>query len=281
MVRDNAGPLLDGVSFGGQYRGQQIPADKKSYVVTIGYRSDERTLTNEEIEEAQARALASARHVEPVTGHLDLEVRSRVVGDRPDLRRTCGIDRGRTCDRGQPVQRGCHVTTADVDGKVAGRLSTVTTGERTGSQVQARRDRLNGVDTRRVGLGGICGICCDSTTVDGRTRNQLVRTSVRRGGGDAIEGPFDGEEAITLLADLEAGEVSRIFQTGNGYEIVKVEDRRQRDQTREAVRAEARQALGEQKSEEEGQLWLRKLRDEAYVDIRMPGYQSTPTAGGG
>ena len=24
-------------------------------------------------------------------------------------------------------------------------------------------------------------------------------------GGDAIEGPFDGEEAITLLADLDAG----------------------------------------------------------------------------
>jgi len=59
VVRDNAGPLLDGVSFGGQYRGQQIPADKKSYVVTIGYRSDERTLTNEEIEEAQARVVAS------------------------------------------------------------------------------------------------------------------------------------------------------------------------------------------------------------------------------
>ncbi len=59
IVRDNAGPLLDSVSFGGQYRGQQIPADKKSYVVTIGYRSDERTLTNEEIEEAQARVVAS------------------------------------------------------------------------------------------------------------------------------------------------------------------------------------------------------------------------------
>jgi len=58
-VRDNAGPLLDSISFGGQYRGQQIPADKKSYVVTIGYRSDERTLTNEEIEEAQARVVAA------------------------------------------------------------------------------------------------------------------------------------------------------------------------------------------------------------------------------
>lgn len=83
------------------------------------------------------------------------------------------------------------------------------------------------------------------------------------------------------LADVATGEVSRIFQTRSGYEIVKVEDRRQRDQTREAARAEVRRALGEQKSEEEGQLWLRKLRDEAYVDIRMPGYQSTPAAGAG
>ena len=59
VVRENAGPLLDSVSFGGQYRGQQIPADKKSYVVTIGYRSDQRTLTNEEVEEAQARVVAA------------------------------------------------------------------------------------------------------------------------------------------------------------------------------------------------------------------------------
>ena len=28
-------------------------------------------------------------------------------------------------------------------------------------------------------------------------------------GGDAIEGPWDGEEAITLLADLDAGATGR------------------------------------------------------------------------
>lgn len=61
VVRDNAGPLLDSVSFGGQYRGEQIPADKKSYVVTIGYRSDQRTLTNEEIEDAQAQVVAACQ----------------------------------------------------------------------------------------------------------------------------------------------------------------------------------------------------------------------------
>ena len=58
VVRDNAGPLLDTISFGGQYCGQQIPDDKKSYVVTIGYRSDSRTLTNDEIEETQAQVVA-------------------------------------------------------------------------------------------------------------------------------------------------------------------------------------------------------------------------------
>src|SRR5450756_1423115 len=29
--------------------------------------------------------------------------------------------------------------------------------------------------------------------------------SLRASGGDAIEGPFDGEESITLMADLDAG----------------------------------------------------------------------------
>lgn len=80
------------------------------------------------------------------------------------------------------------------------------------------------------------------------------------------------------LAQLDNGDVSQIFRTREGFEIIKVEDRRQRDQTREAIRNKARVELGEQQSTEEGELWLRKLRDEAYVDIRMPGYQ--PTAGG-
>ncbi len=34
-------------------------------------------------------------------------------------------------------------------------------------------------------------------------------------GGEAIEGPWDGEEGITLLADLEAGATGAM--TGGGY----------------------------------------------------------------
>jgi phenylalanyl-tRNA synthetase beta chain len=50
---------LASVSFGGQYRGQQIPADKKSYIVTADFRAPDRTLTSEEIDAAQAAIVAA------------------------------------------------------------------------------------------------------------------------------------------------------------------------------------------------------------------------------
>ncbi|MFX9593212.1 hypothetical protein ABTO86_19580, partial [Acinetobacter baumannii] len=39
--------------------------------------------------------------------------------------------------------------------------------------------------------------------------------SLIEAGGAAIEGPWDGEEAITLLADLDAGATGAM--TGGGY----------------------------------------------------------------
>jgi len=51
-VRQSAGPLLEGVTFGGQYRGKQIPEDKKSYVVSMTFRSTDRTLTSAEVDTA-------------------------------------------------------------------------------------------------------------------------------------------------------------------------------------------------------------------------------------
>jgi len=61
VVRASAGTLLDGISFGGQYRGKQIASDKKSYVVTLSYRSAERTLTHADVESAQNAVLAACQ----------------------------------------------------------------------------------------------------------------------------------------------------------------------------------------------------------------------------
>lgn len=57
VARSAAGPLLESVAFGGQYRGQQIPPNKKSYVIRLNYRSAERTLTTDEVEAAQQRVI--------------------------------------------------------------------------------------------------------------------------------------------------------------------------------------------------------------------------------
>ena len=78
------------------------------------------------------------------------------------------------------------------------------------------------------------------------------------------------------IENLSAGETSRVFQSASGYEIVQVEDKREVDETDNAKRNKIRQQLGRKQAAEEGNLWLRRLRDEAYVDIRMPGYQPTP-----
>jgi peptidyl-prolyl cis-trans isomerase SurA len=50
---------------------------------------------------------------------------------------------------------------------------------------------------------------------------------------------------------------------------VQVIERRDYDNTDEALRAKARAAIKERKATEAGELWLRRLRDEAYVEIRL------------
>jgi phenylalanyl-tRNA synthetase beta chain len=43
---------LAAVSFGGQYRGKQIPENRKSYLVSMTFRAPDRTLTSAEVDTA-------------------------------------------------------------------------------------------------------------------------------------------------------------------------------------------------------------------------------------
>jgi phenylalanyl-tRNA synthetase beta chain len=58
-VRKSAGPLLSDVQFVDQYRGKQIAADAKSYVLSVSFRSPERTLTGEEVDKAQQQIVSA------------------------------------------------------------------------------------------------------------------------------------------------------------------------------------------------------------------------------
>jgi peptidyl-prolyl cis-trans isomerase SurA len=77
--------------------------------------------------------------------------------------------------------------------------------------------------------------------------------------------PF--EQAMNAL---KPNEISAPVKTQFGWHLVQVLDRRQGQATLEASRAQAREALLRRRSDEEWALVLRRLRDEAYVEIRLP-----------
>jgi peptidyl-prolyl cis-trans isomerase SurA len=80
------------------------------------------------------------------------------------------------------------------------------------------------------------------------------------------------------IDQLAIGETSAPFITQFGWHIARVNERRTRDTSDETRRAKARQAIGSRKAAEEYELWLRRLRDEAYVELRGSGKAAEPGA---
>lgn len=71
------------------------------------------------------------------------------------------------------------------------------------------------------------------------------------------------------LNSLGENEISKPFKTQFGWHIVQLLGRRQHDSTEDVRRQRAFAELRESKAEEETELWLRRLRDEAFVEYRM------------
>jgi len=68
---------------------------------------------------------------------------------------------------------------------------------------------------------------------------------------------------------LQVNEISQPFKTPYGWHIVQLLGRRQYDVTDDVRRNRAFAELRQSKAEEETELWLRRLRDEAFVDYRQ------------
>ena len=60
-ARGAGGALLAGVAFADQYRGEKLPAGKKSYVARLTFRSPDRTLTGEEVDAAVKDVVAAVK----------------------------------------------------------------------------------------------------------------------------------------------------------------------------------------------------------------------------
>lgn len=95
-------------------------------------------------------------------------------------------------------------------------------------------------------------------------------TSAGRGGDLGWLYPGDTvPEFERAYAALQPGQISEPVKTPFGYHLIQVLERRTADVSAERLRLQARQILRERKSDEAYQQWLRQLRDETYVDLRL------------
>ncbi len=90
-------------------------------------------------------------------------------------------------------------------------------------------------------------------------------------GGDlGWSGPGQFDPAFEqAMNELAPGEISAPVQSSFGWHLIQVLERRDRESAGEFQRSRARETLLRRKSEEEWELYLRRLRDEAYVEYRI------------
>ena len=79
-----------------------------------------------------------------------------------------------------------------------------------------------------------------------------------------------GERFQTAVEGLQDGEVSEPFQTSEGWHIVQRTGFRETDVTDEARRNMARQTIMKRKADSEIESFLRQMREEAFVEVRLP-----------
>ena len=130
----------------------------------------------------------------------------------------------------------------------------------------------------------------DELTSDDAARSRLQQLYIRITGGEdfaalaransqdtvsAIKGGDLGwvspgslvPEFEEVMNNLEINAVSKPFRSEFGWHIVQVLERKDHDATEDVRRDNARTALRNQKAEEAQALYVRKLRDQAYVEI--------------
>jgi peptidyl-prolyl cis-trans isomerase SurA len=128
------------------------------------------------------------------------------------------------------------------------------------SETEARR-RLLGLRERLVSGAADFAELARSNSDDG--------TAARGGELDWVYPGDTVPEFERAYRDLKPGEISQPVRTTFGYHLIQVLERRSADLSPERKRLEARKVLRERKSDEAFQQWLRQLRDQTYVDLRL------------
>lgn len=68
------------------------------------------------------------------------------------------------------------------------------------------------------------------------------------------------------MDELAAGEISRPIESRFGWHLIQTLERREHDDTNDYRRNRARESIRQRKIDEELEVWLRRLRDESYIE---------------
>jgi peptidyl-prolyl cis-trans isomerase SurA len=139
---------------------------------------------------------------------------------------------------------------------------------------------VNELVTPRVAMEQITDI--QQRLKDGEDFDELARensddvTSANLGGDMGWFPPEAyGDRVYQTLIAMSKGQTSEPFQTQSGWHIIELLDKREMDRTDEVIRGEARDQIRRRKADQEIEKVLRQFRDEAFVEIRLPGQQSS------
>ena len=102
-----------------------------------------------------------------------------------------------------------------------------------------------------------------------RAHSDDTGTALKGGDLDWVDPGDTVPEFEKVMDALAPSEVSEPFKSPFGWHIVQVLERRRQDTTDALMRMKAEEALRRRKAEEATEIWLRQLRDEAYVDLRL------------
>jgi peptidyl-prolyl cis-trans isomerase SurA len=80
-----------------------------------------------------------------------------------------------------------------------------------------------------------------------------------------------GTQVADVIKNMKKGEIAQPFQTEAGWHVFQLEDTRSTDKTNDLKRDQAKSIVFQRKAEDEYESFLRQIRSEAYVEVRLPG----------
>ena len=106
-------------------------------------------------------------------------------------------------------------------------------------------------------------------TESAKLYSEDIGTSLSGGSlGWSVPGQFQ-PKFEEIMAAVDIGDVSEAFETTYGWHILQVTERREQDFSDDIKRSQARNTLKQKRFKEELEIWLKEIRDEAFIDIKL------------